>query len=64
MREGVSINPSTAVVVPFSERRKYSLHMLFLKGDQLVYSTEIKFLGVVLDQNQQLPGILDIPKAV
>ncbi|XP_053686280.1 uncharacterized protein LOC128735819 [Sabethes cyaneus] len=47
--EGLSINPSKTVIIPFTRRRKYSIADLQLRGVQLKLSKRTKYLGVILD---------------
>lgn len=49
LREGLSINPSKTVVVPFTRRRKVTLTLLRLNDTTLTYSSQVKYLGVTLD---------------
>lgn len=48
-KEKLGINPSKTTIVPFTKRRKVQLHPLFLNQIQLVYSNEVKYLGITLD---------------
>ena len=48
--EGLQINPNKTIIVPFTKRRKINLKAPSLGGIAIQYSTEVKYLGVVLDQ--------------
>ena len=49
-QEGLTINPTKTVIIPFTNRRKHDLRPPTLKGTQLTFSTEVKYLGVILDK--------------
>lgn len=48
-KEQLGINPTKTSIIPFTKRRKVQLKPLFLNHTQLVYSSEVKYLGVILD---------------
>ena len=49
-REGLSINPRKIVPVPFTRKRLVNLGPIIIKGTTLAYSSEVKYLGVILDK--------------
>lgn len=49
-KEGLSINPSKTVIIPFTNRRKHNIVSPTMKGERLNFSTEVKYLGVILDR--------------
>lgn len=49
-KEGLSINPSKTVLVPFTKRRRLNLGSVSLNDITIGYSNEVKYLGVVLDK--------------
>lgn len=50
--EGLSINPSKAVVVPFTRKRTLNLSSVALNGITIGFSDEVKYLGIVLDKKK------------
>ena len=48
-KEGLNVNPTKTTLVPFTKRRKMNLNTLQLDRASLKYSTETKYLGVILD---------------
>lgn len=49
-REGLNVNPSKTVIVPFTKRRTLNLKKPTLKGVQIEFASEVKYLGVTLDK--------------
>ena len=47
---GLSINPSKTVIVPFTKRKKVAIAAPSLNGTTLELKTEVKYLGIILDQ--------------
>ena len=66
IKEGLSINPSKAVIVPFTRKRKFNLKTLKLGGVEIPFSEQVKYLGVILDAKLNWNAHLDyaINKAV
>lgn len=58
-QEGLNINPAKTVIIPFTNRRKHDLRPPTLKGTQLTFSTEVKYLGVILDNKLNWNSHLD-----
>ena len=62
-KEGLEINPSKTVILPFTRRRTGSLPKLILNGVTIDFSSEVKYLGVTLDKklnwNSHLNNMLD-----
>ena len=50
IKEGLNINPSKTTIVPFTRKRKYTISNLKLGETILQLSTEVKYLGIILDQ--------------
>lgn len=50
-KEGRDLNPSKTVLVAFTRRRKVTFKSLTLKGSILEYSSNVKYLGVILDDS-------------
>lgn len=50
-RNKLTVNPSKSVVVPFTRRREPDLIRLSLFGEVVPYSTQVKYLGLILDKN-------------
>ena len=49
-RKGLRINPEKTTIVPFTRRRKLHLTAPTLDGMVVDFETEVKYLGVILDQ--------------
>ena len=49
-KEGLNINPSKTIIIPFTRKRKYTISKLQFGGIEIKTSTETKFLGVIFDQ--------------
>lgn len=66
IKEGLSINPSKVVIVPFTKRRKFNLESLRLGSVEIQLSDQVKYLGVILDAKLNWNAHLDaaINKAV
>lgn len=50
INEGLSINPKKTILVPFTNRRKYSLKVLKMGGVELAPTDHAKYLGVIFDR--------------
>ena len=48
-KEGLNINPSKTIIVPFTRKRKFSINNLTLKDIPLELSDSVKYLGIFLD---------------
>ena len=48
--EGLGINPTKTVVIPFTRRRALVLPNLVIRGITIEFSTEVKYLGITLDR--------------
>ena len=48
-RQGLNMNPSNTVLVPFPKNRKNNLMRPSLSGTILNFASEVKYLGVILD---------------
>ncbi|XP_062710910.1 uncharacterized protein LOC134288974 [Aedes albopictus] len=62
IKEGLSINPSKVVIVPFTRRRKINLKAFRLGGIQIHPSDRVKYLGLILDAklnwNAQIESVI------
>lgn len=47
--EGLNINPSKTVLVPFTRRRKVTFKNITIEGCIVQYASSVKYLGVILD---------------
>jgi ribonuclease HI len=47
--ENLSVNPSKTIIVPFTRRLKFNIQDFNLNGSNISLSTEVKYLGVILD---------------
>jgi hypothetical protein len=50
LREGLSVNPSKTIIVPFTRRRSVKLMPPVLNENTINFSTEVKYLGLILDR--------------
>jgi ribonuclease HI len=50
VKEGLSVNPTKTIVVPFTRRHAPTFEALRLNGIQIELSNEAKYLGVLLDK--------------
>lgn len=61
--EGLDINPQKTHIIPFTKRRKLIISGLHMKGTLMTLSTEVKYLGIILDcklnWNSHLKQIID-----
>jgi ribonuclease HI len=66
IKEGLSINPTKVVIVPFTKKRKFVLKPLKLGVTEIPFSEQVKYLGVILDSKLNWTAHLDsaISKAV
>ena len=58
-REGLNINPSKTVIIPFTRRRIVIEGNLYLNGTLLKNSHQVKYLGVILDKKLNWNAHLD-----
>lgn len=49
-KENLRVNPSKTTLIPFTRRRKLNLIAPTLNGTQINFSSETKYLGIVLDR--------------
>lgn len=49
--QGLTINPSKTIIVPFTTRRQLRLGAVSVDNTIVPYSNEVKYLGVTLDRN-------------
>jgi hypothetical protein len=47
---GLSVNPAKTIIVPFTRRRVVHLMPPVLNGNTISFSTEVKYLGLILDR--------------
>jgi ribonuclease HI len=59
--EGLNVNPSKAVIVPFTRKYKVSLRDISLNGSTIPFQDSFKYLGVTLDKrlnwNKHISGV-------
>ena len=48
-REGLNVNPSKTTLVIFTRRRQVNIKAPSLDGVELTFSTQVKYLGIILD---------------
>lgn len=49
-QEGLNVNPSKTVIIPFTKKRTTTWKSLYLSGVKIDFSSEVKYLGVTLDK--------------
>lgn len=49
---GLNANPQKTTLVPFTRRRNFNSLPLEVEGTPIEYATEVKYLGVILDQTK------------
>lgn len=49
MSEGLDINPHKTNIIPFTKRKKINISNIHMKGTLMTLSSEVKYLGVILD---------------
>lgn len=66
IKEGLSINPSKIVIVPFTKKRKVNLKSFKIGEVEIQVSSQVKYLGVILDAKLSWNAHLDstINKAI
>ena len=58
-QEGLNVNPTKTVVVPFTRKRNVNITPPLLNGTRLSLSDEVKYLGIILDKKLNWNAHLD-----